>query len=132
MKKHWTILLMTLLASAMFFYMEAKNDDPEGEPIPIEFNDPGESGNPILRGPVVIPFEVYLDNTLSQVNVLFLANIGEVSVQLKNLTTGLISNTMIDSTYGEGVVPITGGAGSYYIVFWTEDGAQYSGFFFVQ
>lgn len=131
MKKHLTLILVVLLASTMSITINAKNDDPEGEPIPIEFNDPGESGNPIIRGPIVVPVEASFNSTLSQVSVQFLSYIGEVTIQLTNLSNNASVNTAVDSNCGSCIIPITNGSGLYQIVFITADGAQFYGYFSV-
>lgn len=132
MKKHLTLIMVVLLASTIGITINAKNDDPEGEPIPIELNDPGESGNPIIRGPIVVPVEASFNSTLSQVNVHFLSYIGEVTIQLTNLSNSVIINMAIDSNCGSCIIPITNGIGLYRIVFLTTDGMQYCGFFSIQ
>lgn len=129
MKKHLTLLLVVLLASTISITINAKNDDPEGEPIPIELNDPGESGNPIIRGFVFIPIEAFFNSTLSQVNIQFLTYIGEVTIQLTNLSNNASINTAIDSNFGSCIIPITNGSGLYRIDFITADGAQFCGYF---
>ena len=124
--------MVVLLASTIGITINAKNDDPEGEPIPIELNDPGESGNPIIRGPIVVPVEASFNSTLSQVNVHFLSYIGEVTIQLANLSNNASVNMAIDSNCGSCIIPITNGIGLYRIVFLTTDGMQYCGFFSIQ
>lgn len=117
MKKHLTLLLVVLLASTISITINAKNDDPEGEPIPIELNDPGESGNPIIRGFVFIPFEAFFNSTLSQVNIQFFICNGEVTIQHTNLSNNASVNMIIDSNCGSCIIPITNGVGLYRIDF---------------
>lgn len=131
MKKRLTLLLVVLLASTMSITINAKNDDPEGEPIPIELNDPGESGNPIFRGPVIIPIEACFNSTFSQVSIQFLSYIGEVTIQLTNLSNNASVNTAIDSSCGSCIIPVTNGSGIYRIEFLLADGLQFYGFFIV-
>lgn len=131
MKKHLTLILVVLMVSTIGIIANAKDDGPEGEPIPIEFNDPGESGNPIIRGFVFIPIEAFFNSTLSQVNIQFLSYIGEVTIQLTNLSNNASVNTAVDSNCGSCIIPITNGSGLYQIVFITADGAQFYGYFSV-
>lgn len=131
MKKHLTLIMVVLLASTIGITINAKNDDPEGEPIPIELNDPGESGNPIIRGFVFIPFEAFFNSTLSQVNIQFLSYIGEVTIQLTNLSNNASVNTAIDSNCGSCIIPVTNGSGIYRLEFILADGLQFYGFFIV-
>ncbi|MBR5041764.1 MAG: hypothetical protein IKX67_00850 [Bacteroidales bacterium] len=130
MKKHLTLILVVLLASTMSITINAKNDDPEGEPIPIELNDPGESGNPIIRGPIVVPVAASFNRTLSHVNVQFLSYIGEVAIQLTNLYNNASVNMAIDSNFGSCIIPVTNGVGLYQINL-VIVGASYTGYFIV-
>lgn len=99
-------------------------DDNEEEVIDITV-DP--AGTPVTRSE--IPVSAFYVSAMNRINITFLHNIGDVTIRLTNLTTGYMISTVVDSSVGSYILPVTGGTGLYKLSFITEDGAHYSGFF---
>ncbi len=113
---------------SQFSFAAVVNDGDDGEEIIIEYSDPGEGVN---RGIIDIPFQVIYYNQQSCVTIAFTCNIGEINISLKNLSNNTCTNTVINSIYGNGIIPITNGSGIYRIEFLLADGTQFYGFFIV-
>lgn len=63
------MIVFTITINTCLF---GKADELEGEPIPLEYNEPGDDGKPIIRGPVIIPFSALYCEAAACVNVSFL------------------------------------------------------------
>lgn len=127
MKKY--VLSLMLVVTAMFvfpFHSYAQNipDEEEGTEVRIE-EYTSENG----AGRSIVPLTVTLYQSLSCIEVAFLSNLGEVTIQLTNLSNNASVNTAIDSNCGSCIIPITNGSGLYRIDFITADGAQFCGYF---
>lgn len=128
MRKHLLSFFLAFIAITFCFFSNAKTDDPDGEPIPIEYNDPGEAGDPIFRSGVIVPIEAYYCAENQQIRICFIYNVETVSVRLTNLTTLSSNIYLFDSSIGNCLLPITMGSGNYRIEFLTEDGLSFQGF----
>ena len=125
-----------LIITALFFIIQPlpaiqcfDDEETENEEV-IILVETNEGSLPGFRGPVFIPVEAYYSNSSSGVNIVFLANIGEVVIHLTNMTTGTATQSVVDaSTTGACYLPVTGGSGLYRIEFVTPDGATYYGHF---
>lgn len=131
MRKTILYLLMIVFISFSFSTTAQAQDIPEeeGEEIVI-VPDENNIGNGNIRSITYVPF--YVTMYQSFVVVDFLCYIGEVTIQLTNLSNSVIINMAIDSNCGSCIIPITNGIGLYRIVFLTTDGMQYCGFFSIQ
>lgn len=129
MKTYYPRIFAVLIALTLCFCMYAKTDDEDGEPIPLEYNEPGEDGKPIIRGPLMLPVSAFYIEENACVGVSFISDLGSVTISLTNLTTMINANTIVNSSCGYCYIPITGGPGFYCIEFLTEDGARYYGYF---
>jgi hypothetical protein len=119
MKKILTLLLVVLIVITIGIFANAKGDGLEGEPIPIELNDPGKtgkSGYSVNRGPIVVPVKASFNSTFSQVNIQFYIY-GEIMIQHTNLSNKASVNMIIDSNCGSCIIPVTNGVGLYRIDF---------------
>ena len=110
------------------FHSFAQNipDEEQGTEVRIE-EYTSENG----AGRSIVPLSVTLYQSMSCIEVVFLSNIGEVTIQLTNLSNNASVNTAIDSNCGSCIIPITNGSGLYRIDFITADGAQFCGYFIV-
>ena len=123
------LMLITCVFFSQFSFAANVDDDDEGEEIIIEYADPGESVN---RGIIDIPFQVIYYNQQSCVTIAFTNYIGEITISLTNLLNSTSTNTVIDSTCGNYILPITSESGYYRIDLVTSNGVHYYGFFVVQ
>lgn len=109
--------------------MFAKSDDDSEEEIPIQYDESDKKSN--LRSIVISPVAVTLTPSLFKVNITFLDDIGMISVKVTNHLTGVVSSFDIDSKVERTSFIVPDGEGFYTISFQTEDGASYSGHFFI-
>lgn len=131
MKKILSIIMAVLLAASLANYSSAKADEEDGEPIPLEVNEPGGGGDPIFRGLGGIPIGAYYNADNHTVSVDFSDDIGQVGIRLVNETTGVYTSLLFDSVIRRLIIPIQNSSGSYTINFCTEAGIVYSGCFIV-
>lgn len=97
--------------------------------IPIAVLDNTVVTGQTHRAPIFIPIQAYYDVFFTSVCVQFLQNIGDVDVTITNLCTGDYVEYDVDSSLGWTMLPISGEAGSYRIVFLRASGARYEGEF---
>ena len=86
-------------------------------------------GGPIIRMPGTIPIEATYYPSLSSVLVRFAYDLGSISVEIENLTTGAYSQAMVNATQGVHPFLISGDIGVYEITFTLSDGHTYIGSF---
>jgi hypothetical protein len=129
MRKRLLSFFLAFVATSFCFFADAQSDDPDGKPIPIEYNDPGESGDPIFRSGVVVPVVAFYFEESQQVGISFLFSVGTVNLRLTNLTTMSSSVYVVDSSLGNGYVPVTLGSGYYRLELLIADGSSFIGFF---
>ena len=124
----WSFLvfLTTVGLSSQASIVCFPDEGDELESIDISVDLPG---TPVTRSAVEIPFEVGYNRIGVYVAINFYDNIGEVSVIIKNLSTGTNATTLVDSSCGSCCIPVTGGYGFYRIEFVTSDGTVYYGYF---
>lgn len=84
-----------------------------------------------LRFPSLVPLRAYYYVTASFVDIVFLDNLGDVTITLTNLSSGVFSSSIADSSFGGFLFPITLGSGNYRISFVAQGGASYEGYFSV-
>ena len=98
------------------------------DPITIPIEEGGSNGSgPTFRGPT--PMSCVLHQTTSVIEVYFLNDLGSVSVEIENQTTGEYSQTQVNAQAGPMFFPITHTTGLWSIVFTLENGIQYFGEF---
>ena len=84
----------------------------------------------IPGGPrTAVPIECSYNSMLSAVLVNFLTDIGEVDIELQNISTGAFVAGTWDSSVSSVILPISGENGSYVISFTTESGEEFIGTF---
>lgn len=89
----------------------------------------GDTGH---HAPALIPIQAVYSSSLSTIFVNFLYDLGSVSVEIENLTTGAYSQTTINATQGVHPFLITGDEGVYEITFTLPNGQVYSGSFEIE
>ena len=118
-------LILTIIASASLWGFKAQATN---IPIPIKRTQGGTgSSGGILRSPAFVPIDAYVSNAMVYVD--FLNDLGEVEIELTNITTGDSVNETIENAIGWIVISFSGDSGSYQITFTLSSGAKYSGEF---
>lgn len=130
MKKTSLLFLSFLSVFALTFPNLAftTEDDDDGDVIDITILLPGESNN---RSQVEVPLHAMHYTAPDRISVSFSHDIGNVTVQITNLTYSTSSTFYVETNVSYQILPVTGGSGFYRIEFVTSDGAIYSGYFSV-
>lgn len=121
--------MLTITAMLVFSFHSFAQDIPveeEGEAIVII--NQSLNGNGPGRDVVSVPIVATLFRTIHCIEVVFLYNIGEVTITMSNLTTGSLSTTLVDSQNGSIIIPISSVSGFLQITFQTEDSSSYVGY----
>ena len=119
---------LILCSLALFLSMGNSFADEEGgTDIIIEEN--ASMGGPMFRDPTVIPISATAYSSPSFIEIRFLADLGFVSVEIENQTTGEYTQTMVNSAISPAIFPISGNAGFWTITFTLPDGTVYYGEF---
>lgn len=123
MKKGFIMLLGAILASLVLCAPAWGDED-----VNIIIVDPNDSGAEVIhRLPAQAPVLCSLvENSLE---VTFLFNLGAITVEIENQTTGEYSQTVMNAVAGPMVFPISGNAGFWTITFTLSNGAVYYGEF---
>ena len=134
MRQKKTILLFVTLVLAAFassvgVQCYADDDDP---PVIIILDDGSLGGDTGHHAPALIPIQAEYYPSLSTIMVDFLFDMGSVSVEIENLTTGAYSQTVINATQGAHPLVIAGTAGVYEITFTLMNGVVYIGSFEIE
>ena len=127
--KKLVYLFVTVVAMTAFPVLSMAQDNGDDEYEAIDLNYEQNNNNIGVRTGVVIPVEAYYMNGMSAVYVEFMMNVGEIEIRLTHLTTGSTTSTLVHSSIGSCILPVTGGPGMYRITFITESGEQYYGMF---
>lgn len=120
------LFCLTVLSALLFFspFIVAYADD-EGDEIDVTVLSSGESDSRTIN---TVPIQAFYYSTQSMVQVRFSDNIGDVTIQLTNITTGDSGTQVCDSYSGSTLVPVIYGRGTYCIGFSTA-GEFYIGYF---
>ena len=122
------ILLLFLLLLMFAPLVTAQNGG--DDPIVIFVGQGGnEGGLPGYHAPALIPIQAAYYSSHSTVFVNFLYDLGYVSVEIENLTTGEYSQTTVNATQGVHPFVVSGQTGIYEIVFTLSGGQVYQGSF---
>ena len=98
--------------------------DPED--IPVRGIRPG--GN-TPRSPEEIPVAASVSVSASCIYITILSEVGNIDIELENLTTGEYSLTSVNSSTGSTIIPFSGSSGTWVITFTLESGVVYEGEF---
>lgn len=123
MKKSIIMLLGAILASHVLCAPAWGDED-----VNIIIVDPnGPAAEVLHRSPAQAPVLCLLAEDC--LNVAFLSNLGSVSVEIENQTTGEYTQTVVNAVAGPMVFPFSGNAGFWTITFSLADGTVYYGEF---
>ena len=111
---------------APVYDVRADGDDPVT--IPIEEGGGNESG-PTYRGPIPISCVLHLSTSVIEGN--FFLDLGAVSVEIENQTTGEYSQTIVNAQAGPMFFPISGTVGFWTVTFTLSCGTEYLGMFII-
>lgn len=100
----------------------------ESQSVTIRAAGDQATGEVIHRAPVQIPIACLLEDDSCLV-VTFLADLGTVSVEIENLTTGEYCSSPVNALPGPMIFPISGSVGNWRISFTLPSGVRYSGEF---
>ena len=123
MKKLLLLLMMLCLAAPI---VTAQN----GNPKEILVGEGGnEGGTPGYYAPALIPISAAYYASITTIMIYFRFNLGSVSVEIENQTTGEYSQTLVNATQGVHPFLISGTSGTWTITFTLSSGVQYYGEF---
>ena len=106
--------------------------DGDDDPVIIFVGEPGLGDKPIIRSPALIPISACYYSSLSTILVNCSIDLGSMTVEIENITTGTFSQTSIDATQGVHAFAISGDAGIYEITFTLTGGHEYIGSFEIE
>lgn len=130
MKRFLSLILFATLIAA-FLPKTCLADDENTTIILIEQTS-GFGDTPIIRSPDLVPIEAVYYPAISTILVEFHNDLGSVSVEIGNLTTGAYSQTTVNATQGVYPFLITGDEGVYEITFTLSNGQVYLGSFEIE
>jgi len=125
MKAKLLLLITALIAVANTFSAEA-------QVVPINIvREPTPPGSEVShRAPAQVPISCFLeDNSYLVVN--FFADLGTVTVETENQTTGDNYQVKVNALAGPMILPISGISGRWRIIFILANGVKYSGEFWI-
>lgn len=117
--------MMIALSFTSLAYACPDGDDEEVIDLTV---DP--AGTPVMRT-LNQGISAVINSTTNLLFIDFLSNLGEVTIRLTNLTTGGIASTLVDSSCGSCILPVTSGSGLYCLEFLLSDGTRYYGNFLI-
>lgn len=113
--------------TAVALSITAFSDDGITEILIVRTSSSG--GDVIHRSPEQVPIECAFLST--SILVTYLSNLGSVTVELENLTTGEYSQTLVNALPGSSVLPFSGTSGTWTITFTLSGGETYYGTFII-
>lgn len=122
MLKKAFFLILILLGMCAF---AAKSAD--GQTVTIHTAGDQATGEVIHRSPVIIPITCFID--VPNLHIYFLSDLGTVSIEIENLSTGEESQFAFNALAGPMILPISGTPGHWLIRFTLSSGVQYYGEF---
>ena len=134
MKTNIRFLLIAILSLGLFAMTSAPccYADGEDDPLTIFVWEPSLGNTPIVRSPALIPISACYYSSLSTILVNCSIDLGSMTVEIENITTGSLSRTTIDATQGVHAFAISGDAGIYEITFTLTGGHEYIGSFEIE
>ena len=123
-----TKLLLFLSATTFLFGANLNATQTDEEIIPIyESNDPSIPTPP--KAPGQIPIECVYLSSASTIVVNYFYDLGSVTVEIENQTTGEYSQSVVNALAGPMPFIISGTSGHWSITFTLSSGVQYCGEF---
>ena len=134
MKTNIQFLLIAFLSLGLFAMTSAPccRADGDDDPVIIFVGESGIGDTPIIRSPALIPISACYYSSLSTILVSCSVDLGLMTVEIENVTTGTHSQTLIDATQGVHAFAISGDAGIYEITFMLSGGHEYIGSFEIE
>lgn len=126
MKTKIILLIMAVFLPLSFITLKA-DDDVLQTKIPLNrvFGENYEKGN---RGIIALPIDCYYAAFLSIIQTNVSDNLGEITIEVLNTTTGeYIYDTFDSAVTQQHILNITGSSGFYTITYTTESGETYLG-----
>lgn len=120
--------LSLLCAGLICFGSAAIPDGDEGQTVPISLSTTHEHSIP-PKSPSLVPIGCIYYPSVSTLSISFLDNLGTVSFELENQTSGALFQTTINATPGVFPFQFSGGIGLYVISFSLVNGDIYTGSF---
>ena len=132
MKKNLLSLMLVFIAMLVSPFCANAQDipDDDGEEIVVYPSHQTTETGP-KRNPPTIPIAAFYYSTVSCLEVVFLSNVGDVTICLTNQTTGNNCYSQVNSNLSNVFIPINLGIGTYCIEFETQEGITYTGLFTV-
>lgn len=122
--------ILLLFLSLCLFVPSIKAQSGGDDPIGIVIGEGGNhSGAPSHHAPALIPIQAAYYPSLITIFVIFLSDLGSVSVEIENETTGTYSQQVVNTSYSPQPFLITGAAGHWTITFTLANGKVYFGEF---
>ena len=120
------LLILSLCLFAPIMIAQTGNDDPIG----IVIGESGGNGvNPSHHAPILIPIQAVYYPSISTIMVRFLFDLGTISVEIENETTGNYMQTTVNATQGMHPFVISGSSGLWLITFTFPSGEVLTGSF---
>jgi hypothetical protein len=134
MKTNNHFFLIAILSVGLFAMTSAPfcRADGDDDPLTIFVGEPGVGDTPIIRSPALIPISAYYYSSLSTILVNCSIDLGSMTVEIENITTGSLSRTTIEATHGVHPFAISGDVGIYEITFTLSGGHEYIGSFEIE
>lgn len=130
MKRNLCFSLIAIVAAAICSPICFADDE---TPTPITINIPDNPGDtPVLRSPALIPIEACYNSGISTILAYFIYDLGRVSVEIENQTTGDFVQVVINGTQGDHSFLISGDSGVYEISFKLPNQIVYVGTFEIE
>lgn len=126
MKKNVLSLMLVFVLPFCAIAQDIPDDD--GEEVVIYPSHQTTETGP-LRNPPTIPIAAFYYSTVSCLEIVFLSNVGDVTICLTNQTTGNNFNSQVNSSVSNVFIPINLGIGLYCVEFETQEGITYTGLF---
>lgn len=132
-QKPYTSMLQKKLFSivaivCIIFVAGATPDGDEGQPVDIGTSIRLEKSIP-PKSPALVPITCTLYASLSCLNVCFLSDLGTVSIDTENNSSGEASHLICNAAAGVHCIPFSGTSGIWSITFTLSDSTQYYGEF---
>ena len=125
--KKVSLMIVFILSVLLSPYTIARSITPcEGVPIDLGSGGSGNEGEgDDPNGVTVVPITCQLSDFADELEFGFLADLGNVTITLINISAGTTQTGMLNSQLGIVYFPITLGSGQYYMTLVTQTGKLY-------
>lgn len=126
MRSLYFLLSLFVAVFSSMAVVQADDDDPT---VIIITDGGSNSGGPFSHAPVMLPIEGVYYSATSSIIITYLANLGQVTVEIENQTTGEHNLSVVNALAGTMPFIISGAPGCWTITFSLSSGTVYSGYF---